>query len=140
MVLQSLWDDAGGPLESPCAARKARKPIRAICIQGPRSEEYSLSRGRRLLLAQRKGPMLGRPPAHLTVEQRLAWRDIVVSCHDVLRKSDRFCVEIAAMLLAQWRADLRSIQTLRLLYRVLGSLLIPMRSRRRLIFGEHSDR
>jgi hypothetical protein len=97
-----------------------------------------LSRGRDLLIAQRKGPKLGPPPAHLTAEQLDAWRDIVGACHDVLRRSDTLYVEMASRSLAQWRAGQQSAAWLRLLYRMLGKLLVPMPDRRRLIFGAHS--
>jgi hypothetical protein len=93
-----------------------------------------LNRGRALLLAQRKGAPLG-PPPHLNADQLEAWRDIVFACHDVLRRQDAAIVETIAIVLVQWRAGRQSITWLRLLYRMLGKLLIPMPARRRLIFG-----
>jgi len=96
-----------------------------------------MNRGRALLLAQRPGVSLG-PPPHLTAEQLEAWRDIVGACHDVLRRRDAVIVETAAIVLAHWRAGQRSLTWLRLLYRMLGKLLIPMPGRRRLLLGRRA--
>jgi hypothetical protein len=92
-----------------------------------------MNRGRALLLAQRKGPKLD-PPPHLTAEQLEAWRDIVGACHDVLRRRDAVIVETAAIVLTRWREGQQSTAWLRLLYRMLGKLLLPMPARRRLLF------
>jgi hypothetical protein len=97
-----------------------------------------LNRDRTLLMAQRKGRVkpLGAPPAHLAETQLQAWCDIVNQCHDVLRNSsDRIIVELAATLLAHWRAGERSAVRLRMLYRILGKCLLPMAARRQLLFG-----
>ena len=92
-------------------------------------------RRERLRLALLEGPELGPPPAHLNADQLDAWYGIVGACDDVLCRSDRACIEIAARALTQWRNGDRSITWLRLQYRMLGKLLIPMPARRRLIFG-----
>jgi len=54
---------------------------------------------------QPSAPFPKDPPAHLTRQQRATWREIVKICPDgVLTGSDKLIVEIAATLLAQFRA------------------------------------
>lgn len=84
--------------------------------------EQQMTRGMRLLLAQKKGrgKSLGPAPAHFDPTRTAAWNDIVGSCHDVLRRSDRFAVELAAMMLAQWRRGTDcTLELLRLIYRLI---------------------
>src|ERR1051326_6809352 len=51
------------------------------------------------------GP-LGGPPRHLSPAQRAAWREIVaIAPRGVLFKSDKFIVEVAALLLGRLRED-----------------------------------
>lgn len=98
----------------------------------------NVSRARRLLMAQRKsGPPLGDPPAELDAAALLAWRDIVAAAPPVLQHSDSLAVELTAHLLGVIRTGAQPLDpsTLRLAYRFLGDFFIPMRVRRRLIFG-----
>jgi hypothetical protein len=117
--------------------RKGGQSIRQIRQEGRVGEETPLSnRGRALLFAQRKGEPLGTPPTHLDHAQLQAWADIVAASPDVLRSSDRLWVEMASMLLAHWRSGSdRTMERLRMNYRALGKLLMPMAARRRLMFG-----
>lgn len=49
---------------------------------------------------------IGEPPERLTEDQRAAWSEIVSTCaNGVLCQSDRIAVEVAAVLLAMFRAD-----------------------------------
>lgn len=95
-----------------------------------------MNRGRALLIAQRKGGRkpLGAAP-FLDKTQSQAWAEIVAACPDVLSYSDRVFMELAAMILAGWRSGAQSMESLRLNYRVLGELMMPMAARRRLLFG-----
>jgi hypothetical protein len=79
---------------------------------------------------------LGAPPAFLDATQSQAWADIVAAAPDVLITNDRIIMELAARSLAGWRSGERSkVVWLRLNYRLLGKLLMPMAARRRLMFG-----
>lgn len=96
-----------------------------------------MTRGQKLLFAQRRGPSLGPPSEGLTPDECQAWHDIVAATHAVFHRQDRFCLEPLARLLAVWRAGLvdRREYT-RHLYRGLGHCLVPMATRRRLLFPE----
>lgn len=49
--------------------------------------------------------LIGDPPAHFTEPQKDAWREVVSRCHEgVLSDADSLAVEMAAVLLAQFRA------------------------------------
>jgi hypothetical protein len=92
-------------------------------------------RGQALLFAQRPGPPLGPPPATLTEDEVRAWQDIVDAAPDVLRELNRSYMYAAAVSLAHWRAGERDMG-LRFMLRLLGHLLVPMRTRRQLLFPE----
>jgi hypothetical protein len=98
--------------------------------------EAPLNRGRTLLIAQRKRGRkpLGAAP-FLDKSQSQAWAHIVVACPDILSNSDRVFVELAAIMLSGWRSGAQSMESLRLNYRILGKLFMPMAARRRLLFG-----
>lgn len=98
-----------------------------------------MSRGRALLIAQadRNRP-LGDPPSGLTPAGLEAWRDLVAAQPaDVFRFPDSLMLWHVAELLGHWRAGKldRHIWT-RTLYRWLGSMLLPMAARRRLLFPD----
>lgn len=100
-----------------------------------------MSRGRTLLLAQarrRQEAPLGPAPAHLGPPERDAWHEIVAVCPPVLARPDELALELAAGMLVVVRAQGGDRETLRLLYRMLGQLLMPMRARRRLIFPQRA--
>lgn len=70
------------------------------------------------------GP-LGDPPEHLSEAERACWRELVVmSPPGVLTGGDAWAVEIAARLMAEYRADGRLFQAAKLsrLQAALGSL------------------
>lgn len=49
---------------------------------------------------------LGEPPEHFTAEQSACWREFARLAHrDVMADADRIAVEMAAVLLADFRAD-----------------------------------
>jgi hypothetical protein len=101
----------------------------------------SRPRGQRLLIAQAdRSPALGPPPDHLGEAERWAWRDIVAACPDVLRSPDAAYLEMIARTLAAWRAGSGDRDFLRLLYRMLGDLFVPLRARRRLLFPDRPRR
>ena len=86
-------------------------------------------------------PPLGDPPAHLTDAARAIWFEIRSAAPDVLRASDVVIMEMTSEGIATARGLVAAglprtawIETVRMAYRVLGDLFIPMAARRALIF------
>ncbi|MDA9982486.1 hypothetical protein N9H39_07065 [Gammaproteobacteria bacterium] len=82
---------------------RPRKPSNILELTGAkrRNRKRYANRGK---TATDNRPV-GRAPAHLTADQKQAWREIVKSAPPgVLQKSDRIAVESVAMLLTQIRA------------------------------------
>lgn len=97
-------------------------------------------RGRRLLLAQAdRGPPLGAPPAHLSADAAQAWYEILEAVPLQLSSSYGFSVDIASCALAGWRrvpaGSAIRVDFVRLMYRLLGEVYVPMAARRRLLYG-----
>jgi hypothetical protein len=91
------------------------------------------------------------PFRSLSEAQRQAWDDVVAACPDgVLRACDEIFVDVVACQLSSWRhlaanpqlaSDLVDLASMmRLLYRMLGQLLVPMPERRRLLFPDRPKR
>lgn len=100
-----------------------------------------MTRGRMLLLAQAdRSPPLGPPPPCLDSRERAAWNEIVAACPDVLRATDAGVLVVAALQLTVHRELLAhgilDRSALRQLYRLLGTVFVPLAARRRLIFSE----
>ena len=82
---------------------------------------------------------LGEPVLPLSRDERRAWDDIVSACPDVLRAPDVIFVDMLARNLALWRAGaLIDPAWLRLMYRNLGRVFMPMSERRRLLFPDRA--
>lgn len=99
-----------------------------------------MTRGRMLLLAQADhSPPLGPPPRCLDARERAIWGEIVAACPDVLRATDVGVVTVAALQIALQQDllahGLLDRSALRQLYRLLGTLFVPVAARRRLIFS-----
>jgi hypothetical protein len=69
------------------------------------------------------------------------WHEIVAACPDVLRRADTMMLEVVSFHVAthqRMHADgVYDRTSIRLAYRMLGTLFVPMRARRRLLFGDH---
>ena len=62
-----------------------------------------------------KEPFPKDPPKHLARKQKATWREIVSYCpFGVLTRADRFPVEVAACLLAEYREDPDAMPTARI--------------------------
>jgi hypothetical protein len=98
-------------------------------------------RGRRLLEAQanREAP-IDDPPDWMPPEGVEVWRELAATCADVLRARDSGFFAVVTMHLLTCRravaAGTLNFETVRIGYRLLGHLLLPIAERRRLIFGD----
>jgi phage terminase small subunit len=99
---------------------RPRKPTNVLTLSGSFVAHPERARAR----ADEPEPVgeVGEPPAHLSPEEKAAWREIVDMCPPgVLALSDRLILEHGSRLLAQLRKD-RTYVDSRLMLRLEGTL------------------
>jgi hypothetical protein len=99
---------------------RPRKPTNVLTLSGSFIAHPERARAR----ADEPEPVgeVGEPPAHLSPEEKAAWREIVDMCPPgVLALSDRLILEHGSRLLAQLRKDRTYIDS-RLMLRLEGTL------------------